>query len=101
MSLGRNVLGTSANIIYTVPADTYSIVSYTVVNQSETTDAAFTVWIGAQVNDNLHHYNQQLIKTNSITRENIVLGAGESIIAQASTSAVISISVDGIETTTL
>lgn len=100
--LGASDLSAATNTtVYTVPANTYSVVSINMCNRGST-DAAVRIALAATdtpTNAEYIEFNSSVFANNVIERTGIVLAAGQKVVVY-STSASTSAVVYGIETST-
>jgi hypothetical protein len=105
MATGRlgaeNLPATTNTTVYTVPADTFAVVTVSVANRSATNRNVRIALAAADTPDNAEYieYDSQLIGNGVLERGGIVMDTGKKIVAYANSTDV-SVVVYGIETST-
>ena len=105
MATGRlgaeNLPATTNTTVYTVPADTFAVVTVSVANRSATNRNVRIALAAADTPDNAEYleYDSQLIGNGVLERGSIVMDTGKKIVAYANSTDV-SVVVYGIETST-
>ena len=105
MATGRlgaeNLPATTNTTEYTVPADTFAVVTVSVANRSATNRNVRIALAAADTPDNAEYleYDSQLIGNGVLERGGIVMDTGKKIVAYANSTDV-SVVVYGIETST-
>ena len=105
MATGRlgaeNLPATTNTTVYTVPADTFAVVTVSVANRSATNRHVRIALAAADTPDNAEYieYDSQLIGNGVLERGGIVMDTGKKIVAYANSTDV-SVVVYGIETST-
>jgi len=101
--LGNSDLDAATDtIVYTVPENTFSVVSVNLCNRNSANAADIRVAIsdsGTPNNADFIEYDSELISNGVIERSGIVVQADKNIVVRASTNDV-SVTVYGIETST-
>jgi len=101
--LGQEAPGAAANTtVYTVPAETFSVVTVSVCNRGTST-AAIRIALaatGTPETSEFIEYDSEILANGVLERTGIALNAGVNVVVYAS-SADTSVSVYGIETSTL
>ena len=96
------LLATTNTTIYTVPADTFSVVTINVANRSDQ-ERRVRVALAATdtpADEEWIEFDAQLIGNGVLERGGVVIDAGKKIVAQANSTEV-SVVVFGIETSTV
>ena len=101
--LGQEAPSAAANVVvYTVPAETFSVVTVSVCNRGTST-AAIRIALaatGTPETSEFIEYDSEILANGVLERTGIALNAGVNVVVYAS-SADTSVSVYGIETSTL
>ena len=100
--LGQQALAATTNtVIYTVPADTFSIVTINVTNRNASARNIRIALAGTGTPDNSEYieYDTELLGSGTFERGGVVMNAGKNVVVYASSTDV-SVSVYGIETAT-
>lgn len=108
--MATGILGTptslsaaSDTIIYTVPADTFAVVSINLCNRSTANAADIRIAVsdtGTPTNAEFLEYDSEILRSGVIERTGIVLQAGKNVVVRVSSND-ITAQVYGIETSTL
>jgi hypothetical protein len=109
MATGR--LGTASIVtqalnttIYTVPADTFSVVSLNIVNRSSSTNATVRVAVASSATpalDEWIEYDSSLVANGVLERTGIVMDTGKVLVVYTGTATpALSVVAYGIETST-
>jgi len=88
--------------LYTVPADTFAVVSINLCNRSSSTAADVRIAIsdtGTPTNDEFLEFDSELLASGVIERTGIVMDAGKILVVRSSTNDVTAVAY-GIETST-
>ena len=88
--------------LYTVPADTFAVVSINLCNRSASTAADVRIAIcdaGTPTNDEFLEFDSELLASGVIERTGIVMDAGKILVVRSSTNDVTAVAY-GIETST-
>lgn len=108
MATGRlgtaNITTTADTTVYTVPANTFAVVTVNVVNRSASATANIRIAVASSATPTVAEYieyDSQLVANGTIERTGIVMDAGKIIVVSTPTSTpTLSVVVYGIETST-
>ncbi len=108
MATGRlgtaNITTTSNTTVYTVPSSTFSVVTISVCNRSNSASANIRIAVASSASpgvDEYIEYDSALVANGVLERTGLVLDAGKLLVVQTPTSTpTLSVVVYGIETST-
>lgn len=108
MATGRlgtaNITTTADTTVYTVPANTFSVVSVNIVNRSSSASAQIRIAIASSATPTTAEYieyDTSLVANGVLERTGLVIDAGKLLVVQTPTSTpTLSVVAYGIETST-
>jgi hypothetical protein len=98
--LAQQLVPDSPTLIYTVPADTQTLIRHIIVPNPSLADASFALWVDGTSDANLEKPPSSVLAGGWIEFSGVMaMGAGDQLYVSSDTDNVLTITVDGLERT--